>query len=371
VSLRHPLVAVVVVVVCFNLVVFGLDRLAGGPEGPRSSSFATAPDGVAAYAELLGRAGHDVERNRAAPAEAGLEPGSTAIVLDPGPGSLAPADIGALREFVAGGGRLLAGGRDAGRWLQGVSPGAPEWAGGGVHEAHLLAPTSDVGSARIVRAGGEGYWAAPNDSLPLLGRGFKTVVSVLEMGRGRAVLLADATVVHNRFLGSADNAALALAAAGPPTRPVVFFESVHGYSRTGLAALPADWKAALVGLLLAALVLLWAHGRRLGPPQESSRPLAPARARYVAALGSLLRRSAAPAAATAPLREAALRLLERRTGLPANPSEQQLRAAASSLGMPAHLARALLEDAATPPEVMALARAHAWLQPPAAGRRSG
>jgi hypothetical protein len=347
------------VVVAFNIVVFGLDRVAGGPSGPRSSSFATAPDGVAAYAELLGRAGHRVERVRTAPAEASLDPRATAIVLDAGP--LSDDDAGALHDFVDSGGRLVAGGRIDGRWLQEVLEGSPTWAGGGVNEAHLLVPTSDVGAAENLRAGGEGYWADPNASLPVMGRGFKTVVSVLAAGPGRAVLLADAAVLHNRNLGQADNATFALAAAGPPTRPVLFLESWHGFQSTGLAALPTSWRAALIGLLGAALVLLWACGRRLGPPQDSERSLAPARVGYVLALGSLLRRSSDPQEATAPLQGAARARLGLRAGLPAEPSAAQLEAAAGALGMPEGLAQALKGKASDPAGVIALARAHAWL----------
>lgn len=364
---RHPLAIVVAVVVAFNVVVFGLDRLAGGPSGPRSSSFATAPDGVAAYAELLGRAGHRVERLRVAPAEASLDPRATVIVLDAGP--LSADDSGALRAFVAAGGRLVAGGRVDGHWLQQVLDGSPSWAGGGVNEAHLLVPTSDVGAAEVLRAGGEGYWADPNASLPVMGRGFKTVVSVLAAGPGRAVLLADAAVLHNRNLGEADNATFALAAAGPPARPVVFLESFHGFQSAGLAALPTSWRAALFGLVGAALVLLWACGRRLGPPQDSERPLAPPRVGHVLALGSLLRRSSDPQEATAPLLAAAHARLGRRAGLPAEPSEAQLEAAARSLGMPEGLAHALQQKASGPAGVIALARAHAWLHSSTTGGR--
>lgn len=356
---RHPVAIIAAVVVAFNVVVLGLDRLAGGPSGPRSSSFATAPDGVAAYAELLGRAGHRVERRRAAPAEAPLDPAATAIVLDAGP--LSPEDAGALRAFVAAGGRLVAGGAIDGRWLQQALDGSPSWTGGGVNEAHLLVPTSDVGAAQVLRAGAEGYWGEPNASLPVMGRGFKTVVSVLAAGEGRAVLLADAAVLHNRNLGQADNAAFALAAAGPPARPVVFLEFVHGFHSSGLAALPTSWRAALIGLFGAALVLLWACGRRLGPPQDSERALAPPRVGYVLALGSLLRRSSSPQEATAPLLAAGRARLGLRAGLPAEPSEAQLEAAARSLGMPEGLAHALHQKAGGPAGVIALARAHAWL----------
>ncbi len=69
----------------------------------------------------------------------------------------------------------------------------------------------------------------------------------------------------------------------------MFPEGVHGYGPSrGLGAIPTDWKVALVGLAIAGLVLMWARGRRLGPPEDASRPLPPPRAAYVDAVGSTL-----------------------------------------------------------------------------------
>src|SRR5215207_939032 len=48
--------------VLFPAAVVVIDRLAPTPSGPTSSSYATASKGLAAYADLLRRAGHPVER---------------------------------------------------------------------------------------------------------------------------------------------------------------------------------------------------------------------------------------------------------------------------------------------------------------------
>src|SRR5207247_2181444 len=61
-----------------------VERLTPTPGGPRSSSYATAPDGLAAYAELLGDYGHSVRRIRSPASETTLDPSSTIVVLDPG-----------------------------------------------------------------------------------------------------------------------------------------------------------------------------------------------------------------------------------------------------------------------------------------------
>ena len=50
----------VAVVVAVNLVTVVVDAVLPSPDGPPSSSFATSPQGVAAWAELLDRSGSEV-----------------------------------------------------------------------------------------------------------------------------------------------------------------------------------------------------------------------------------------------------------------------------------------------------------------------
>ena len=82
---------------------------------PASSSYATSSQGLAAYAELLSKLGHPVTRLREAPADVRLDPRSTVVLLDP-QSDLGPEDVGALRNFAAAGGRVVAGGADTARW---------------------------------------------------------------------------------------------------------------------------------------------------------------------------------------------------------------------------------------------------------------
>src|SRR3954466_3035681 len=49
----------------------------GPSQGPAGSSYSTEPDGAAAYAELLGRAGHQVQRLRDPLDPASLDGGQT------------------------------------------------------------------------------------------------------------------------------------------------------------------------------------------------------------------------------------------------------------------------------------------------------
>lgn len=275
---RRLIVAVVAAVVAVNLALALAEALAPGSSGPRSSSLATAPDGFAAWAQLAQRNGVRVVALRDALDEARLPPGATVVALDvPG---LPRADARVLRRFADSGGHVVAGGERPGSWL-GVFDGGLSWRPSGPRDA--------VAGARRLRTAGQGSW----------------IDGGLLVRRGTVSLVADASPLQNARLADADNAAFALDLAG--RGPLVFAESAHGYdAATGPAALPAAAKWSLGLLLAAALLLMAARGRRFGPPEAQSRPLAPPRADYIDALASALMRTKDPAGAMAPVRDALL-----------------------------------------------------------------
>jgi hypothetical protein len=354
-----PVRLLVGLVVVFIVVSVVIDRLAPTPSGPEGSSYATAPKGAAAYAELLHRAGHPVTRMRTPVAERPLDPGATLVVLDPE--QVAPEEARAIGRFVRDGGRLVAAGASL-RWLNRVLDAPPEWAPSAPGRATVVVPTPETaGVSSVVFAEG-GRWDALGGALPILATPDGPVAAVAESGAGRAVLLADASPLYNRELARADNAALGLAAAGGERRPVAFLETVHGYGEaTGLAALPARALWVLGGLALAALALVWSMARRLGPPEDEARALAPPRRDYVEAVAAALvasgdRRGVGDAAA-----RGARRRLEVRAGLPAGADERALREAAGRFGLDEAETAAVLGDG----EELAAGRALAKLD----GRR--
>jgi len=336
--------AIVAGVVALNLLAVVLDRLTRGPSGPESSSYATAPHGLAAYADLLRRAGHEVSRLRRAPEEATLDPAGTVVVLDPeGPRR---ADAAALRAFVERGGRLVAGGALPEAWLAELVDDEPEWSRRPLARAVPLAPVGEVRGVARVRAAGPGSWSETGEALPALGDGNRTLLAVAAVGRGRMLLIADASPLQNRLLDEADNAALGLAVAGPRGRPVAFVESVHGYgAASGLAAIPRRWLAALAGVVLAALVFLVARGRRLGPPEREDRELPPARREYVESLAAVLARTPRPGDAATPVRAEVRTRIALRAGLGGDPDERELLEAGRRQGLDdVDLAAALRPD---------------------------
>lgn len=298
VLVRKPWFVILAFIVGVNLIAFILASLAPTPSGPPSSSYATSPEGLAAYAELLERDGRSVTRLRGSIADARSIPSnSTLVVVDPDePGAV---DSAALREFVQGGGRLIAGGNLA-SWTEPLLDGLT-WTSDGVRDAGVLAPAPETTGVASVATAGAGSYASTGSALPIVGAERSTVVAVANVGEGTLVLLADTTWLQNTRLDAEDNAALALGIAGEPRRSVVFAESVHGYGEaTGLAALPSSWKWALGLGVFAALIAIAARARRIGPPDEIDRDLPPPRVAYVDSVAGILARTGAPPQAVAP-----------------------------------------------------------------------
>ncbi|MDX6691811.1 MAG: hypothetical protein QOG15_3268 [Solirubrobacteraceae bacterium] len=325
------LAGAVALVVALNIAAIIESALRPEPSGRSGSAYATQPRGAAAWAELLERSGHPVRLLRDRPAGARLDPGTTVVVLEAS--DLDDEDRVAFGNFLVSGGRLVLAGEDPASWIhQLVRP--PRWTFTGRRSVSPVAPVPETAGVRIVATSGAGGFVdtGAGDALPVLGSRPALMV-VTTLGSGRAVLLADASPLENRLIGHADNAALALALAGPKGREVVFVESVHGFGRaTGLAALPLAWRFALAGLGLAALLWLLARARRFGPAEDTGAAPAPARREHVEALALSLRRAKEPELALAPVREQARAQVIRRAGLAPGAADGEVREAALRLG---------------------------------------
>jgi hypothetical protein len=309
---------------------------------------------VAAGASLLERRGRRVVRIGEDLHDARLDPSFTVVLLDAGP--LGTAERRRLARFVRAGGRLVAGGEGAGGAVAEVLAAPPRRV---VTDAPArgrpVAPVPEA--AGELASAGEAEWSRAGDALPAIGGPDGDLLLVARAGRGSMALLADPSPLHNRRHGEAGNAAVALALA-PPGRTVAFVESVHGYGAgEGLGALPPRWKALLLGLVFAALVLIAAHARRLGPPEDTGRPAPPPRARFVEAVGRTLARTDDPAAIAESLRHTARRAVLARSGLDAQAPEADVRAAARRAGLDEDEARVVAAGATGPADMLVAARA--------------
>ena len=358
----RALVAGVAFVIGLNLLVQGVTLVTGGngPGGPTSSSYATAEDGLAAFADLLARRGHPVQQLRVSLDRADLDPGSTVVLADPD--GVTPEEGRALAGFLAGGGRLVAAGASAVPVVDALVGGGMEWDDAAVRTARPLVPVVEVAGVTTVEAAGPGAWTDAGASLPVIGGGDGVLATVTSTGPGRVVALADASPLQNRLLARSDNAVFALAAVGGPGRSVVFAEAQHGYGRqTGLGAVPSQWRWAVAMGFLAAVVWMWSRGRRLGPPDEVDRVQAPPRRAYVEAMAAALARTRQRDVVVADLQDRARHRLAERAALPLDASDEDLRRVAAEVGLPPDQVEALFRPARTDADAVAVGRAVAGL----------
>ncbi|MGI8795715.1 MAG: DUF4350 domain-containing protein [Acidimicrobiia bacterium] len=357
----HPAARVTIVIVLAVIAVnVGLQLLDSTTRGadetaPRSSSFSTGSTGVAAWAELLRRNGASTSAVRGSLDDEGLAVDSTLVVLDPD--SVSGEEERAVRAFVDAGGRLVAGGASSTGLLSALLDRSPDWSPDGVRRVRPDGDAPEVDGIDVVATEGDGSWEELGETEPILADGEVVVATVAEVGAGRVVMLADTSLLQNRLLDRADNAAFALQIVGDSTI-VRLAEGQHGYGdATGLGAIPGRWKLALVGLALASLVGAVAAGRRLGPPEDEARALPPPRRAYVDAMAESLERTRRPVEALAPLQAATRARLARRAGLRPDSSEEELRAGAIRLGWSATEVEALFAPTADDAAVMAAGNA--------------
>jgi hypothetical protein len=359
--------------------VLGARLLAGNPSGPPESSYATTPEGVAAYAELLARAGVRVERVRESPAHAALSPGYTVFAL--GASSLLRADADALRRFVTEGGVLVVSG-DLKRsgWIGRLLDDPPTWSSRRLPTSRPLASSDTTAGLAQVKSAAPGSWSAPGQGRALLGAGGRALLVVAPIGEGDIDFLATASPLTNALLAKGDNAALGLRLAGPPRADgvirksglvthVVFLEGIHGYApASGLAALPDRFRWAFALFALAAAVFVAARFRRLGPPELAARPLPPARIEYVESIARSVALTRDRADALEPLRLASRKQLATVGGVA--DEDEALRGTARELGFERDVG-SLLVPAGDDASVLALGRTAAKIRRMHGGRRAG
>ena len=340
-------------VIVLNLLAQGLDRAVGGnePGGVHDSSYATAPAGAAAYAALLSHYGHRVTQQRGDLSRSKLADVDTLLVLEPD--VVTNEDAAVLLEFVTNGGRLVVGDEDP-PYLHELRDRPPAWTPGRAAPWNQVDPA--LGDVRSIAAVGGGQWIDLGSGRPLVGDTSGALVTSEQVGSGELLLLADPTPVENAYLSTADNAAFALALAGPGHR-VAFAEGVHGFGASrGVSAIPTRWKYALVMLGLGAVAFVWSRARRFGPPDRVARNLPPARSEYVRALSQTLERTRDREHALAPMQQWTRDRLTARAALRADATDEEISHAAEALGCTDLEVGALLAPVTNDGDALALGR---------------
>jgi hypothetical protein len=349
------LVVLLLLVVVINLIARALDSAVGGsePGGARGSSYATNGTGLSAYAQLLADYGHPVQRQRGNLGSRALDPRALLILTGSDrPEPLRPDELATITTFLDQGGHAVLVEVRA-QDVQAITGIAPDVVGG-VRDYHEFAP--DLGDLRTVRTDGAFSYAPHRDLTVLVSQSDRALLVSTRENVGDVRLLAEATPLQNAAIGEADNAAFGLALPAAD-QPVVFAEGVHGYGqRSGLAAIPARWKAGLGLLGLAAILFAWSRARRLGPPDRPDRELPPARSRYVDAMADTLEHTHERARALAPLGEWARNRVKVGAGLPPDADRDAVTAAARRLGLSDAEIVTLWQPPVDDDEVLALGR---------------
>ncbi len=301
------------------------------PVYPASES--PASGGALAAFDWLRASGYTVQRWRLPPADLPAGAHTVLILAEPylAPAPLSPElapDRAALRNFLAGGGTILATGPDAMRLLPGdacegtTPPAVP------VRYPPLAVGPGADGSGIALRP--ECEWNVSDPYLAaLFGKGGNAVVVHRLWGPGRVEFWASATPLTNAGITQAGNAALLLGAIGPAPRRVLWDEYFHGESPSwtgylGFGALP--WGLLPFGLL--ALGAIWSFSRR---PTPAVQPAAAAREsafEFIGGIGSLYERARDPGLAVEILHQACARRLGPRFAPPAAAGEARDEAAA-------------------------------------------
>ena len=310
-SVRRMLVVFVAVVIGLNIGLRALQgSLGGGPGGPASSSFGTAPSGAAAYGELLRAAGHRVTRSRERPRDLRPAPAQTTLVLLD-PGLVDDADAAALRRYRRAGRPARRGGPLRGGWLHELLDDAAGVERRRPSDGYCRSRRAPSSPGSGTSSPFDGSWSSAGETLPLLGGGGA------KRAHGRARRPRRGVPARGRRAApEREPRSRRRRVARPRARRAalrarsIFLEHYHGAGR-GWRALPDEWLFTLAGMAVAALAFMLARGRRLGQPEPDERELAPPRALYVESLGALLARTRRPAEALEPLRTRALAAAER------------------------------------------------------------
>lgn len=157
---------------------------------------------------------------------------------------------------------------------------------------------------------------------------------VTSLGGGEVVAIGGAALFTNDLLGEADNAVLAAAVLAPGPGAVVRFVEAPlpagGGDKTLSDLVAPGLKRGLLQLAVAfVLYALW-RAIRHGQPVTEDQPVELAGSELVAAVGRLLARTRAPAAAADAIRQETRRALRARFGVPPDASPEALAATVAS-----------------------------------------
>jgi hypothetical protein len=251
--------------IVFTLLIVGV-AFFGGEPGEKvdvPSSYSTASGGAKAAYLVLTEAGYGVQRWERRLID--LPKSATLILADP---QEAPTrdEREALRNFLWGGGHLIATGMFAGTFLP-ENESVPDmllamtW-----KKVSAVAPSVITRAAPQITIAPQARWPSYSPAYALYGDGDDIVVVKYPYGRGEVLWWAAATPLTNAGLKEPGNLEFLLACVGDTRAPILWDEYIHGYRETlesSVGHSPVKWLLLQLGLL--GLAVLATFSRRSGP----------------------------------------------------------------------------------------------------------
>jgi hypothetical protein len=292
------------------------------------TTYSTASGGAKAAWLLLRDAGYHVERWERPPGDLPTPAGKLLILADP---SAFPAerDRKALKDFVLGGGRIIAIGMQAAMFFPDSGIRAEPVTINTWKQVPAVSLSAITRAAPHITLAPWAYWRPAAAGVPLYADEGRTRVIDAQIGRGDLMFWAAATPLTNAGLREPGNLEFFLACVGSRERVTVLWdEYFHGY-RQSLAASaarsPLAWLFLHLGIV--ALAIVFTYSRRSGPVFVAAGDTRLSPLEFVRTLGHLYERAGAASVAVEVSYSRFRYWLTRRLGAPGDASPEVLQSA--------------------------------------------
>ena len=309
-------------------------RVAGASQTP--STYSPSWDGAKAAFLLLQQLGYDVSRWEETPTELPQGRENEVLILAEPAQPASEAERSAIIDFLENGGRVIATGESAGKFLPDASKfqQGSELEGKETFDAMLPSPITR-GAPQISMLPPRNWEPHSLKQLVLYGNQETAAVITYRFGKGEVIWWAAATPLTNGGITDPGNLIFFLNCVGPPGRMHIlwdeYFHGVRGSIWGFFAQTPAFWGVAQFGLVF--LAIMFTFSRRLGPIRPPAVQSRLSSLEFVDTLGDLYA-SAHVSAAAVDIAYRRLRfVLTRRLGLPGTIAVSDLaKSASESLG---------------------------------------
>ena len=308
------------------------------------SSYSATPRGARAAFLTLRQLGYRVERSFEPVTGVTRDPAGVVLIFAEPLEVPSDQDRRAIRQFLNGGGTVVAAGRVASAFFGGI-PGELSQQVEPREYAPVLPGSLTHGVTSIdVESEPQPSFALPG-YVPVFGRDPDAPVRVAHVGRGRAIWVSSATPFVNEWIDRHGNLQFLLNVLGAPGEHTILWdERYHGHARSlwsYVGRTPLPWALAQLGLI--GLTAAATFSRRRGPVRAKVIDARTSPMEFVDSMGALYAQAKADRASVDVARARLRRLLAEAAGVPAGCTDAALaRAAAARVAMEPEALEALL-----------------------------